>query len=60
MQEVCLEDFCISVYLLTILIIVELLIYTLIALGAYKLYYKIKSKLSYIWSNRKNSKKSKN
>jgi len=47
MEEVCLQDFCISIYLMIILIIIELTIYTVLAFGAYKLYYKIKSKLAY-------------
>jgi len=47
MHEVCLEDFCVSVYVLGLLIIIELAIYTAIGLGVYKLYYKIKSKLAY-------------
>jgi len=60
MHEVCLEDFCVSIYLLLFLIIIELTIYTAIALGAYKLYYKIKSKLAYKVSLNKKHKKSKN
>jgi len=53
MHEVCLEDFCVSVYVLGLLIILELAIYTAIGLGAYKLYHKIKFKLEYKWRRNK-------
>jgi len=53
MHEVCLEDFCVSVYVLAVLIILELVIYTAVGLGVYKLYHKIKSKLAYKWGRNK-------
>tara|TARA_R100000005_G_C4796664_1_gene90595 strand:- start:16 stop:198 length:183 start_codon:yes stop_codon:yes gene_type:complete len=60
MHEVCLEEFCVSVYVLGLLIILELAIYTAVGLGVYKLYHKIKSKLEYKVPLNKKRKKSKN
>jgi hypothetical protein len=60
MEGICLNEVCMSFYMLSFLILIELLFYSAVGLGAYKLYYKAKSKLYYKDDPNKKSEKSKN